>query len=83
MDIKKLEKNMVNGSAARLFPVLADSKKEEKATSILLSIFTVVPDYAKAVLEEVGAPVGKRAKIECFTEALLKGLTKKVVLTDS
>ena len=77
MDIKKLEKNMVNGSAARLFPVLADSKKEEKATSILLSIFTVAPDYAKAVLEEVGAPVGKRAKIECFTEVSFKGSNEK------
>lgn len=58
VDLKKLEKNMVNGSAARLFPVLADSKKEEKATSILLSIFTVVPDYARAVLKEAGASGG-------------------------
>lgn len=77
MDIKKLEKNMVNGSPARLFPVLADSKKEEKATSILLSIFTVVPDYARAVLEEAGAPVGKRARIECFTEVSFKGSNEK------
>lgn len=77
MDLKKLEKNMVNGAAARLFPVLADSKKEEKATSILLSIFTVVPDYARAVLEEVGAPIGKRAKIECFTEVSFKGSNEK------
>lgn len=77
MDLKKLEKNMVNGSAARLFPVLADSKKEEKATSILLSIFTVVPDYARAVLDEVGAPIGKRAKIECFTEVSFKGSNEK------
>ena len=77
MDIKKLEKNMVNGSAARLFPVLSDSKKEEKATSILLSIFAVAPDFARAVLEEAGASVGKRAKIECFTEVSFKGSHEK------
>ena len=56
MNLKKLEKNMVNGLAARLLPVLADSKKEEKATSILLSLFfIVVAGYATAVLEEAGA----------------------------
>lgn len=56
------------GELARLIPTLPDSKKEEKATSVLLSIFRMVPSFAKAVLEEAGASIGVRAKIECYTE---------------
>ncbi len=74
MDLQKIEKNMVKGSPARLFPILPESKREEKATSMLLSVFTMVPDFASAVLEEVGAPIGKRAKISCFTEVSFKGI---------
>ena len=74
MDLQKIEKNMVKGSPARLFPILPESKREEKATSMLLSVFTMVPDFASAVLEEVGAPIGKRAKISCFTEVSFKGM---------
>ena len=74
MDMQKIKKNMVKGSSARLFPILPESKKEEKATSMLLSVFTMVPDFASAVLEEVGAPIGKRAKISCFTEVSFKGM---------
>ena len=59
MNLKKLEKNMVNGLAARSFPVLADSRKKEKTTSLLLSLFfIVVAGYATAVLEEAGASGG-------------------------
>ena len=59
MNLKKPEKNMVNGLAARSFPVLADSKNEEKATSLLLSLFfIVVTGYATAVLDDAGASGG-------------------------
>lgn len=74
MDLQKIEKNMVKGSPARLFPILPESKREEKATSMLLSVFAMVPDFASAVLEEVGAPIGKRAKISCFTEVSFRGM---------
>ena len=77
MDIKKLEKNMVNGSAAKLFPVLADLKKEEKAKHSA-SIFTVVPD-ARAVLEEVFSVESER---KLSATEVFKGLTKSVP-TDS
>ena len=76
MDIKKLEKNMVNGSAAKLFPFWP-TQKRRKSDQHSAIYFTVVPDYARAVLEEVGAPVGKRAKIECFTEVSFKGSNEK------
>ncbi len=73
MDAEKLRSNLVKGSVARLLPVVADSKKEERATSILLAAFTVIPDFARAVLSEAGAPMGKRSKIQCFTEVSFKG----------
>ena len=67
MSMDKIQKNMVQGKRASLFPVLPDSKKEERATSILLSVFQLVPDFARAVLEEAGAPIGKRSEIFCYT----------------
>ena len=57
MNVEQIKKNMLKGSPARLFPVLPESKKEERATSMLLSVFTMVPDFARAVLEEAGAPI--------------------------
>ena len=53
---------------ARLIPVIADSKKEERATSILLAAFSIVPTFAHEVLIEAGAKIGKRSGIKCFTE---------------
>lgn len=57
---------------ARLIPTVADSKKEERATSSLLASFMVVPGFAREVLSEAGAPVGKRLKIVCYTEVTVK-----------
>ena len=74
MKMDKIEKNMVKGKRASLFPVLPESKKEERATSILLSVFQLVPDFARAVLEEAGAPIGKRSEISCYTEVSFKGM---------
>ncbi len=77
MDAEKLRSNLVKGSIARLIPVVADSKKEERATSVLLATFTVIPDFARAVLSEAGAPIGSRSKIQCFTEVSFKGDSPK------
>ena len=57
-----------SGSKARLIPVVADSKKEERATSVLLSMFMFVPQFAEAVLKEAGAKVGQRSTIQCYSE---------------
>lgn len=67
-----LEKIIVKATKARLITTLPDSKKEEKATSCLLATFMVVPEFARQVLSDVGAPVGKRIQIECFTEINFK-----------
>jgi hypothetical protein len=67
---------------ARLMPSIADSKKEERATSILLAVFRVVPYFAREVLSEVKAPSGKTAKIECFTEVSFKGKSDRQLRPD-
>lgn len=60
------------GEPARLIPVAADTSREQRITSSLLATFTVVPEFAFSLLEEAGAPAGKRAKIDCYTEVVLK-----------
>lgn len=57
---------------ARLIPVVAESKKEERATSTLLASFMIVPGYATSVLSDAGASIGKRSKITCYTEVQFK-----------
>lgn len=64
------------GQLARLIPTVADSKKEERATSSLLAAFIVVPDFAREVLAEVGAPAGKKIRVECYTEVSFKSSGK-------
>lgn len=61
-----------HGTKARLIPVVADSKKEERATSVLLSSFMVVRQFAGEVLSEVGAKVGIKARVQCYTEVVFE-----------
>ncbi|MCP4123650.1 MAG: hypothetical protein GY751_18020 [Bacteroidetes bacterium] len=69
--------HLASGQLARLIPTVADSKKEERATSSLLASFMVVPIFAKEVLADAGAPVGKRLKVQCYTEVTFKTTEKE------
>jgi hypothetical protein len=66
----ELEKRIKRGEAARLFPVVADSKREERVTAVVLAAFSVVPAFAQAMLRKVGANVGARSRIKCLTEVV-------------
>jgi hypothetical protein len=68
--------SLASGQLARLIPTVADSKKEERATSSLLAAFMVVPSYAISVLSDAGATIGKRSKITCYTEVVFKSADK-------
>ena len=68
----ELHNFLIQGDSARLFPVLADTNKEQRATSIFLAVMTQVPDLAEAVLGTLGVRVGKRTKMEAYTEVVLK-----------
>ena len=61
---------LASGQPARLIPSVSDTKKEERVTSVLLASFRVVPAFALEVLQDAGAPSGKSARVECFTEVV-------------
>lgn len=61
---------IASAQLARLIPTVVDSKKEERATSCVLATFMIIPKFVREILSEVGAPIGKRAKLECYTEVL-------------
>ena len=60
------------GEPARLFPILADTSREKRIASIFLSLLPQVPALAEAVLTTTGLRVGKRTRIEAYTEVVLK-----------
>lgn len=60
------------GESARLIPVLADTNREQRIASIFLSLLPQIPSLAEEVLATVGLRVGKRTKLEAFTEVVLK-----------
>ena len=60
------------GEPARLIPILADTNREQRIASIFLSLLPQIPSLAEEVFATVGTRVGKRTKIEAFTEVVLK-----------
>ena len=56
--VNNLEDIIKLSHQARLIPVVADSKKEERATSIFLPAFLVVPPFAHNILAVTGARIG-------------------------
>ncbi|MEJ1411438.1 MAG: hypothetical protein RPU60_14740 [Candidatus Sedimenticola sp. (ex Thyasira tokunagai)] len=74
--------SLLSGSRARLIPVVADSKKEERATSVLLSTFMLVPQFAESVLAEAGARIGTRTTIKCYTEIVFKNKDQNKIRPD-
>ena len=63
---------LATGEKARLIPVLADTNKENRATSVFLACLGAVSEYGQSMLGSVGKRIGKRAQIECFTEVRLR-----------
>ena len=72
-----LPKFLKQGEAARLFPVLATTSKEGRATSILLSCMAKVDEFSANLLATLGVRAGKRTKVECFTEVVFKETSEK------
>jgi len=60
------------GEVARLFPVVADTSKEQRAASIFLSVISAIPALANALLSQIGQRVGARSSVNTFTEVVLK-----------
>lgn len=61
-----------SGEIARLFPVIAETGKEQRASSIFLSILSAVPPLADALLAQLGQTIGTRTIINTYTEIAFK-----------
>ncbi|NDL70734.1 hypothetical protein [Vreelandella alkaliphila] len=68
------------GNFARLIPTVSDSKKEERATSILLAALMSVYEFRKAMLHSLQQRVGARTKLEAWTEVVFKDCSGQVKL---
>ena len=66
--MSELPKMLISGAEARLIPTVADTKKEERVSSILLSATMAVPCFCRAMLATIGERLGTTAKVRCFTE---------------
>lgn len=72
MKTSDLPEFLERGERARLIPVVADTSKEGRAASIFLATVMAVDEFAAAMLGSVGVRLGKRAKVRCFTEVVLR-----------
>jgi len=63
-----------SGERARLIPIVADTNRESRITSVLLASLTAIPDFAHALFSSVGQSIGKRAGISAFTEVVPNSL---------
>lgn len=62
---------MKRGDVARLIPVVADTRKEQRAVSALLAVIAAVPGLADALLSSLGQKVSQRTIVNTFTEVEL------------
>ena len=83
MNAEKLKSSLLTGTPARLVPVVADSKKEERATSVIMAAFMVVPEFSHAVLSDAGAPISTISKVQCLTEVSFRGDGAKNIRPDA
>lgn len=68
MSQSNLPDYLKQGEPARLFPVLSTTSKEGRTTSIVLACLSKIEEFGTDLLSSVGQRVGKRSKIETYTE---------------
>lgn len=62
---------LAQGEVARLFPVLSETSKEGRTTSILLACLSKIDELGRDLLASAGQRVGVRTKIDTYTEIVL------------
>ncbi len=68
-----VEDLITSAERARLFPVLSESSKEGRATSVFLSCLASAPDLARSLFASIGRRVGVRTEIDVYTEVGTEG----------
>ena len=71
-----LSEKLHSGEPARLIPILAEGKKEQRASSALLAVLSIVPDFAKQLLAPFNTKINSRTTIETWTEISFEGFEK-------
>ena len=66
--MKTLDELLTDERRARLIPIVADSRKEERLVSILLASLAEVRPLAKTLLERCETKVGKYSRLTTYTE---------------
>ena len=66
--MNSLDEILENACRARLIPTVADSRKEERAVSILLATLSVIRPFAEQILKPCAVRVKKTSKISSYTE---------------
>lgn len=69
---------LLSGEAARLFPVLANTSKEGRTTSIVLACMSHIHEFGAELMSTVGRSVGKRSEVTCYTEVVFKADDKSL-----
>jgi len=65
-----LPEYLKQGEPARLFPVLSNTSKEGRTTSIVLACISKIDEFSNELLSSIGQKVGKTSKIETYTEVV-------------
>ena len=66
----ELPSYLKSGDVARLIPVIADNRKEQRVASVFLATLSAVPDFADALMKSISIRMGKRSIINSFTEVV-------------
>ncbi|WP_411817010.1 hypothetical protein [Hyphococcus sp. DH-69] len=67
-----------SGERARLFPVLAETSKEGRTLSVVLSSIAYVEEFGAALLATIGQRKGARTKIDVYTEIVFAKTDTKI-----
>lgn len=75
---EKLPEYIVQGEKARLFPVLSNTSKEGRTTSIVLACMAQIDEFGASLLSSLGQKIGVRSKIFTYTEVVCKNRATEV-----
>ncbi len=64
---------LIKGDIARLIPVIADTRNEQRAVSVLLAVMAAVPEFSRAILGSLGHRLSQRSIVNTYTEVVFKG----------
>lgn len=70
--VENLPDYLIQGEQARLFPVLSNTSKEGRTTSIVLACMAKIDEFGARLLGSIGQRVGVRTKVETYTEVVCK-----------